>query len=504
MKNASPTSIEFDYVPQPRQAIFHEADARQILYGGAAGGGKSAAIRWDAIDFCLSVPGVFAVVFRRTQPQLLRNHIMELRKELPPSIGTYNETHKHFTFSNGSVLVFKSLEYDRDCEDIQGWEIHAAYVDEAGQLTPYMLDYIKSRVRLGKFQINLDRMVKERPEMRPYANRLPRYALSANPGGESHHYLKQKFIDPAPPETLFYDETLRNPDDPDDEGWSTIYIPASMRDNQYLDAGYAAQFGGLPDHIQRQLRDGDWNVVPGAFFDCFDVRTHVIKSFTIPEYWTRFRSMDWGHATPFSVGWWAISDGTPVIDRTGRKRTYPEGAMIRYREWYGCARKNGNSTNKGLRMSGTEVAQQVLALEEPGEVITYSVADPSMWRTDGGPSQAERAYEEGIVMRKADNQREIGWQEMYRRMKDGMLFVFDNCYEFIRTIPAIQADEKRPEDITQTNRGGEDHIADETRYACMSRPRIERAKEPKVKKTGWTFNDIMSANANKDVGRARI
>jgi hypothetical protein len=165
------------------------------------------------------------------------------------------------------------------------------------------------------------------------------------------------------------------------------------------------------------------------------------------------------------------------MDRTGRKRTYPDGAMIRYREWYGCAKKNGLSTSKGLRMSGTEVAQNILALEEPGEHIHYSVADPSMWRTDGGPSQAERAYEEGILMRKADNQREIGWQEMYRRMKDGMLFVFDNCHDFIRTIPAIQSDEKR---------------------------RIERAKVVKKPREGWTFNDIMSAHANKEVGRVRI
>jgi hypothetical protein len=429
---------------------------------------------------------------------------MEIRRELPTSIGTYNETHKHFTFNNGSVLIFKSLEYDRDCEDIQGWEIHASYVDEAGQLTAYMLDYIKSRVRLGKFQISLDKLAEKRPDLQPYIRRLPRYALSANPGGESHHYLKQKFIDPAPPETLFYDETLRDPNNPDDKGWSTIYIPASMRDNQYLDAGYAAQFGGLPDHIQRQLRDGDWNVVPGAFFDCFDNRSHVIKQFKIPEHWTRFRSIDWGHATPFSVGWWAISDGEPVVDRTGRKRTYPEGAMIRYREWYGCEKKNGLPTTKGLRMSGVELANGILALEEPGEKISYTVADPSMWRSDGGPSQAERAYQNNIIMRKADNQRELGWQEMYRRMKDGQMFIFENCYEFIRTIPAIQADEKRPEDITQTNRGGEDHIADETRYACMSRPRLGKKPKEKPQKAGWTFNEIMASKGNKEEGRIRI
>lgn len=495
--------IEFDYVPQPRQAVFHKANARQILYGGAAGGGKSAALRWDAIDFCLSVPGITCVIFRRTQPQLLRNHIMEIKREIPTELGVYNETHKHMQFHNGSVLIFKSLEYDRDCEDIQGWEIHAGYVDEAGQLTPYMLDYIISRIRLGKFQLTLEKLVEKREDLKQYVDRLPRYALSANPGGESHHYLKQKFIDPSPPERVFFDSTLSDPSDPNDKGWSTIYIPASMRDNQYLDAGYAAQFGNLPEHIQRQLRDGDWNVVPGAFFDSFDSKKHVIKPFAIPDHWTRFRSIDWGHATPFSVGWWAISDGEKVTDITGSEVTIPEGAMVRYREWYGCEYKGARATQKGIRLSGTELAEGILAREDANEVITYSVADPSMWRTDGGPSQAERCYKAGVTLRKADNQREIGWQEMYRRHKDDMLYVFNTCHEYIRTIPAIQSDEKKPEDITQTNRGGEDHIADETRYACMSRPIIQHKVEKEVRPDGFTFNDIMSMTPKKGE-RARI
>lgn len=493
------SEIRFDYEPQARQKIFHNASARQILYGGAAGGGKSAAIRWDAIDFCLNCPGLTAVIFRRTQPQLLRNHIMEIKRELPSTIGTFNETHKHFQFNNGSVLIFKSLEYDRDCEDIQGWEIHAGYVDEAGQLTPYMLDYIISRIRLGKYSKTMEYWGEA---LNTYKDRLPRYALSANPGGISHHYLKTKFIDPAPPETVFHDYTLKNPDDPEDKGWTTLYIPASMRDNKYLDAGYAAQFGNLPEHMQRQLRDGDWNVVPGAFFDCFDSTKHVIKSFAVPDHWTRLRSCDWGHATPFSIGWWAISDGQPCTGADGEDVLYPDGALIRYREWYGCIKKNGLSTTKGLRLSGTELAEGILERQAENEHINYSVADPSMWRSDGGPSQAERALKAGVIFQRADNQRELGWQELYRRMKDGMLFVFDICPDFIRTIPAIQADERKPEDITNTNRGGEDHIADESRYAAMSRPIIRRrpAKKPKVR--GMCFNDIMKVR--QSTGRIRI
>lgn len=494
--------IEFDYEPQPRQKIFHNAAARQILYGGAAGGGKSAALRWDAIDFCLHCPSLTAVVFRRTQPQLLRNHIMEIKRELPRELGTYNETHKHFQFDNGSVLIFKSLEYERDCEDIQGWEIHAGYVDEAGQLTPYMLDYIISRVRLGKYNKTMESWG---DDLLPYQDRLPRYALSANPGGISHHYLKQKFIDPAPPETVFYDRTLRDPTNPDDPGWSTIYIPASMLDNQYLDSGYAAQFGNLPEHTQKQLRDGDWNVVPGAFFDCFDSKEHAIQPFRIPTHWTRFRTIDWGHATPFSVGWWTVSDGQPVTDCTGRETFYPDGALIRYREWYGCARKDGRSTTKGLRLSGTEVAEGILERQDEDEIINYTVADPSMWRSDGGVSQAERMIKAGVIPQKADNQRELGWQEMYRRLKDQQMYVFKTCHDFLRTIPAIQADEKRPEDITSTNRGGEDHIADDTRYGCMSRPRIKRKPKKDNRPEGMTFNDIQKRlGRDGKPGRLRI
>ena len=184
------------------------------------------------------------------------------------------------------------------------------------------------------------------------------------------------------------------------------------------------------------------------------------------------------------------------------------GALVRYREWYGVSYKNGIAQpSKGLRLSGTEVGEGIIERQDESEKINYSVADPSMWRADSGISQAERVLKTGVVFRKADNQRELGWQEMYRRIKDGYLYVFDTCHEFIRTIPAIEADSKRPEDITQTNRGGEDHIADETRYACMSRPMI-RQKPKKVDSRiltkPLTFGEVQKELSRKRGERIRI
>lgn len=490
--------ITLDYTPQPRQMLLHTATAKEILYGGAAGGGKSHALRWDGIDILLNCPGIMGVMFRRTLPQLYQNHVLAVRAAIPPELGRWNETHKRFEFHNGSVMIFKHLEHEFDVEDIQGWEIHWAGVDEAGQFTPYQLNYIMSRMRLGSHEERLRKLVEEQPRLAAYIDKLPRLAMSANPGGISHHWLKHNFISPAPPETVF---EKRMTDPFGREAVRTrMFIPATMLDNRYLDANYAAQFEDLPEHMKKQLVEGDWDVVPGAFFDCWSTHHHVIRPFTIPEHWTRIMSLDWGSATPFSVGWWAISDGSEVTNSAGRIVQYPRGAMIRYREWYGAQQKDGLYTTKGLRMSGDAVARGILERETrpdgSREKIAIRVADPSMWRAERGMSQAELLIRGGVGIVRADNQRESGWQEMYRRLShetgEPMMYVFETCREFIRQIPAVEADEKRPEDITQRNRGGEDHIADETRYACMARPMVRDAEpEPEPMDRPLRFRDLL-------------
>src|SRR5688572_31133830 len=170
------TEVVLDYEPQPRQKLLHSATARQIFYGGAAGGGKSKALRWDGAAFCLRNPGCLAVLFRRTQKQLENNHIFQIRNEFPKEIGRFNETRRRFEFNNGSVLAFQHCEHKNDLGDIQGWEIHWAGLDEAALFEPEMIAFIKSRMRLGSWK----------PSDLEDAKRLPRLALGSNPGGPAH------------------------------------------------------------------------------------------------------------------------------------------------------------------------------------------------------------------------------------------------------------------------------------------------------------------------------
>jgi len=459
-------AIKLDYVPQARQLIAHLARASEIFFGGSAGGGKSHLLRWDAVDFCIHCPKLTAVIFRRNYPQLVNNHVRPLQRTLPAEIANWNESNKEFRFANGSVLIFKHLDHISAMEDIQGWEIHYAGVDEATHLEPEILRFIRSRMRLGDYRETLEKAIKVNPRIREYADRLPRTVLASNPGGISHDYLKQNYIDPAPPETEFVDE----------HGISKIFIPAKMTDNSYLDQNYAAQFAEMPEWQRRQLVDGDWDTIPGAFFDCWS-REKVIPPFNIPRHWTRFRSMDWGYRTPFSVMWWAVSDGSPVVNKHGDTVVYPEGAMIGYREWYGAKKGQRGWINLGLRMEPEDVAKRMLDLEG-GEDIAYGVADPSIWRADGGPSVAEKMARSGVFWQRAANERASGSAMTYQRMAADQLLVFDTCEAAVQYIPQAETDEKKPEEYKKQ---GSDHVVDCIRYACASRPVVkhdERRNRP--------------------------
>jgi len=264
-----------------------------------------------------------------------------------------------------------------------------------------------------------------------------------------------------------------------------------VSDNPTLPRDYQAglHMSGSPQLVKAWL-EGDWNVVAGAFFPEFGPQ-HILPAMALPDAWPRFRSGDWGSARPFSIGWWAISDGA--------LSGLPRGALVRYREWYGW---NGKP-NEGLKLTAEEVGGGYtdkdgkfipgIRQREQGENVSNgaSVLDPAAFSSDGGPSIAERirvGSGNKVDFRRADNKRVAlkgaigGWDQLRARLKgeDGrpMIYFMENCTHIIRTLPALQHDKLRAEDVDTE---GEDHAPDECRYACMSRPYLRRdqpKKEP--------------------------
>ena len=462
------------YEAQPRQELLHNTRARQILYGGAAGGAKSTSIRWDAVTFCLANPGCQAYLFRRTRNELEQNHIVWIKRDLNGvGVGAYSESRNAFEFANGSTIYRCYCERESDVTRYQGAEMHWVGIDEAAHMTEFQLNYLKTRNRLGSWIPEQDK------------ERLPRFVMGSNPGGPGHNHLKQIFIDQSPPETYFFDDTLRNPDDETDKGWVSIFIPAKMSDNRYIDKNYEASFGGLPPELARALREGDWDAVVGQALHSLTRGRHQLRPFVPPRHWTRFMVIDWGTAAPFSVGWYAVSEGATLAGRENwPERWLPEGSVIRYAEWYGW---NGKA-NQGIRMAPQVVARGIIKREEErSEVLDYRVADNEMWAMKAGPAAIEWFENEDprLNFRKSIKDRKRNYQEALARLagnprylddgsveEDPMFFCTANCVHFWRTVPPLTLDDTDPEKGPGDKSSDENHVYDEWAYALRSRPYV--------------------------------
>lgn len=443
------------WAPQlgPQLAAIEAQWCDELFFGGARGGGKSDYLLGDyAADVPVYGPEWRGILFRKTYPEL-EEIVARSKAIFPPTFpgAEWGDTAKTWTFPGGATLRMRYLERDADAARYQGHQYTWIGFDELTNWPDY-----------GAYKALIATL---RNGNRPIP--FKRIRSSGNPGGPGHQWVKARFVDHAP---LGY-QPFTDPQ----TGMVRMFIPSKVGDNRILlanDPGYVNRLKGVGSaELIRAWLDGDWSVITGAFFDCWSNEKHIVRPHELPEHWTRFRSFDWGFARPFSVGWWAVSDG--------ELPQYPRGALIRYREWYGS---NGEP-NVGLRLTAEEVAEGIKA-KEKGDRIKYGVADPSIFDNNGGPSIAERMLLAGVTFQRGDNKRTQrggamgGWDQMRARMvgEDGvpMIYTFSTCRDSIRTIPALQHDPDKPEDL---DTDGEDHAGDDWRYGCMSRPWVSKAPE---------------------------
>jgi hypothetical protein len=464
----------------PKQRVAFESDATEILYGGAAGGGKSHLFRRAAIAWCARIRGLQVYIFRREFSDLFKNH-MEGPTGFPVLLGDLIAAGRarilwsknQIRFSNGprgteeggSVIHLCHCQHEKDVYGYQGAEIHVLIIDELTQWTRSMYTFLRSRLRLGALKV---------------ASRIrhlfPRALLGANPGGIGHNWVKAEFIDKAP------EFSVR--DMPDASGgMRRQFIPARLIDNPTMaenDPKYAGRLRGLHDPaLAEAMLAGNWDIVAGGMFDdVWNRDVHSIRPFLIPSSWRLDRSFDWGSSRPFSVGWWAESDGSPVTLATGRQRHFPRGTLIRIAEWYGC---KPDQPNEGLKMLAVDIAKGIVQRESEwrklfGWVVSPGPADSSIYDVENGKSIAGDMLAAGVSWlpaNKGPGSRKNGWERLRMLLKQAKdsgtelpgMYVFENCTDFVRTVPVLPRDDRLRDDVDTK---AEDHIGDETRYRVLA------------------------------------
>ena len=442
------TKVLFQPNPGP-QTMFLSAPEEEVLYGGAAGGGKSYAMLADPMRYFHN--GNFVgLLIRRTNDEL--KELIRKSRELYPKAypgAVWREKDSMWRFPSGAELWITYLDRDEDVMRYQGQSFCWIGFDELTQYsTPYAWTYLKSRLRTTD------------PELKKYLS----MRATTNPGGPGHQWVKKMFVDPEVPGTPFWatdietGEILCYPPSHELAGqplFKRRFIPANLKDNPYLsdDGLYERSLHGLPEAQRRKLLDGDWSVTEGAAFPEFNPKHHVIPKDEIPSNWRRFRSADFGYGSFSAVLWFAIN---PMTEQ-----------LVVYRELYVS------------KKTGKELAHLVLEAER-GESISYGILDSSVWHQRGhfGPSIAEEMIAEGCSWRPSDRgqgSRISGKNRLHELLKEdewtqlpGILFQ-ENCRQIIADLPMIPADPNGGDDIDIRYRS--DHTYDALRYGIMSRPR---------------------------------
>ena len=428
------------------QTDYLASSEREVLYGGAAGGGKSYATLADPLR-SLNHKEFSGLLVRHTTEELreLIQKSQELYPKAIPGI-KWSERKSQWVTPRGGRIWMSYLDKDQDVMRYQGQAFNYIAFDELTQWsTPFAWNYMRSRLRSAA------------PELGLYMR------ATTNPGSIGHQWVKKMFIDPSKPNKPFWatnietGDRLEYPKGHTKAGqplFKRRFIPASLFDNPYLaDSGdYETMLLSMPEYQRKQLLEGNWDVNEGAAFPEFNRKIHVVEPYNIPNSWTKFRACDYGYGSWTGVVWFAVS---------------PSEQLVVYRELY------------VTRVTATDLADMILQAEIEDGTIRYGVLDSSLWhkRGDTGPSLAEQMIMKGCRWRPSDRSkgsRVSGKNEIHRRLQvdefteEPQLVFFSTCTNCIAQLPGIPLDKRNPEDV-DTN--AEDHLYDAVRYGIMTRPR---------------------------------
>ena len=407
------------------QEDFLAASETDVLYGGAAGGGKSYAMLVDPLRYAHRAAHR-GLIIRRSMPEL--RELIDKSRELYPKAFPgckYKEVEKLWNFPSGAKIEFGFLERDADVYRYQGQAYSWIGFDEITHLpTEFSWNYLASRLRTTDSEI------------------VPYMRCTANPGGIGATWVKKRYIDPQPANTSFEGA----------DGLTRKFIPARLQDNPFLahDGRYEKMLNALPPTQRQQLLDGNWDVAEGAAFTEFNPIDHVITPFELPLHWERTKGIDYGYASESACVWGAVdpSDGTLII----------------YRELY----------KKGLL--GTELADMLTNMEMDDPFSVGGVLDTACWSRTGttGPTVGETLQRAGHKLRRADKNRIQGKIQIHEYLKITQsgrprIQIFNTCPNLIRELQSIPLDKSNPEDV---NTHAPDHAYDALRYLIMARPRI--------------------------------
>ena len=401
------------------QQRFINASASEVLFGGAAGGGKSYGQLVDAFIFANKYPKSKQMILRRTFPELEKSLIRVARELYPKEIFKYNEAKHVGRFDNGSIIDFSYCDKEGDVYKYQSAEYDVIRFDELTHFTETMYTYLISRCR--------------------GTNGYPKQIKSStNPGGIGHTWVKGRFIDVGEPNV---------------EHDGKIFIPSLVQDNIFLmknDPGYVERLKKLSEKDKQALLYGNWDIFDGQYFTEWKRDIHVMSPFELPKHWRRYFVMDYG--LDMLAGYWIALD------------TY--GRAYVYKEIY----------ESGLIIS--EAARRIREMTD--EEIYANIAPPDLWnrRQDTGKSAAEIFAENGVPIVRANNDRVQGWynlKEWLRPCPDEQgqtiapLRIFSNCLNLIRTLPHVAVDKKNPNDVAREPHELT-HAPDAIRYFVAGRP----------------------------------